>query len=58
MSTQLRQLRLVPDADRDASDPDAPWRLSDEEKEVGLQGLAAARAALRRSRPVPHADAA
>ncbi len=57
MSTQLRQLRLVPDGDRETAGP-APWRLSDEEKEVGLQGLAAARAALRSSRPLPHADAA
>ena len=58
MSTQLRQLRLVPDADRDTPGLVAPWRLSDEEKEVGLKGLAAARAALRQSRPMPHADAA
>jgi hypothetical protein len=59
MSTQLRQqLRLVPDDNRDTPGDAAPWRLSDEEKAVGLEGLAAARAALRQTRPMPHADAA
>jgi hypothetical protein len=54
MSTQLR---LVPTTDGETLGA-GPWRLSDEEKAVGLQGLAEARAALRRSRAQVHADAA
>lgn len=55
MSTQLR---LVPPTDGETPGFTAPWQLSDEEKEVGLQGLAAARAALHQTGSMPHADAA
>jgi hypothetical protein len=55
MSTQLR---LVPQPDGETPGFVTPWHLSDEEKAVGLEGLAAARAALRQTHSMPRADAA
>ncbi len=52
------QLRLVTAADDHAVGSSSIWRLSDQDKAIGLEGLAEARAALRRTRPVHRSEAA